>query len=103
MNNIVRYIKSWKVILALALLVGLALVGMQVASANSGNAEPDVIFTKWVTDYPNMAGVVSGDVGAGLFAGRIITRVDDGTITNITADYHINGGTHQFTARVNVN
>jgi hypothetical protein len=34
----------------------------------------EVIFLKWITNLPNMAGVVSGDPGGGLFAGEILKR-----------------------------
>ena len=39
----------------------------------------EVIFTKWITDLPNMAGIVSGDVGGGLFAGEILNAENTAT------------------------
>jgi hypothetical protein len=58
----------------------------------------EVIFTKWVTDFPNMAGVVSGDAGAGTFSGEVLNYEHTTTTDRIEALYHINGGTHPFTA-----
>jgi hypothetical protein len=45
----------------------------------------DVTFTKWITSFPNMAGVVGGDVGDGPFAGEILNIGTVGTITTIEA------------------
>jgi len=59
-----------------------------------------VVFTKWVTDWPNMAGVVSGDVGGGTFAGEILKYTPTAAIDKIEALYHLNGGAHQLTAHV---
>jgi hypothetical protein len=59
-----------------------------------------VVFTKWVTDWPNMAGLVSGDVGGGTFAGEILQFTPSAAITKIEAMYHLNGGEHQLTAHV---
>ena len=58
----------------------------------------EVTFIKWITNAPNMAGVVSGDVGGGTFAGLILSRVTEGNVTKIEALYHINGKALQFTA-----
>jgi hypothetical protein len=58
----------------------------------------EVSFTKWVTTLPNMAGVVSGDVSGGTFVGEVLGFGQDGNIATIHALYHINGGTHSFTA-----
>lgn len=106
-----KNIKIWKVILALVLVAGLSsFAGVQVASANSRSGA-DVIFTKWVTaDTPvspaiaEMAGVVSGDAGAGLLAGDVLalSTSSNGNTTYVTALYHINGGKHPFTARLEV-
>lgn len=45
-----------------------------------------------------MAGVVSGDVGGGTFAGDTLSASQKGNILTIDALYHINGGAQQFTA-----
>jgi hypothetical protein len=58
----------------------------------------NVTFTKWVTDWPNMAGIVGGDAGDGAFAGEVLNFTPGAEITRIEALYHINGGTHSFTA-----
>jgi hypothetical protein len=60
----------------------------------------EVTFTKWVTDWPNMAGVVSGDVGGGTFAGEVLNYAPSTAITRIEALYHVNGGARQLTAHV---
>ena len=106
-----KSIKIWKVILAIVLVAGLSsFAGVQVASANNRSGA-DVIFTKWVTaeapvspSIADMAGVVSGDAGAGLFAGDVLklSNSSDGNTTYVTALYHINGGKHPFTARLDV-
>ena len=106
-----KTIKIWKVILAIVLVAGLSsFAAVQVASADNRSGT-DVIFTKWVTaDAPVspaiavLAGVVSGDAGPGLFAGDVLelSNSSDGNTTYITALYHVNGGTRQFTARLSV-
>jgi hypothetical protein len=75
-----------------------------VASAD-GFGRTEVTFSKGLTTFPNMIGVVGGDVGNGTYAGEIITydpTIGGGKITRITADYHLNGSLHQSTARVTV-
>jgi len=84
-------------LLALSLGVGLAWAG------DARNAENT--FTKWIAGYPNMAGVVGGDVGDGTYSGVILSRTGTGTLADpilITADYHFNGSRHDFTARVDI-
>ena len=46
--------------------------GPPEAAANNFRGRVEVTFLKWITNTPNMAGVVSGDVGGGTFAGLII-------------------------------
>jgi hypothetical protein len=92
---------SFVVTTLLLLSVSTALAGGQNATGqNVGrfHGRVEVIFTKWVTNFPNMAGLVSGDAGAGHFAGEILNKVDTADTTNIEALYHINGGAFQFTA-----
>ncbi len=94
---------------AAVVLLALSL-GVAAASASDGrdhrNAENT--FTKWVTGSGepavrfNMAGVVGGDVGAGAFAGEVLSRVPVGTTVTIDARYHFNGSTHSFSASVHV-
>ncbi len=66
-----------------------------------------VTFTKWVTAFPNqpglianMAGVVGGDVGSGVFTGEVLKMSTDAVtgVTEIVAFYRFNGPTHSFTA-----
>ena len=92
---------SFVVAILLLLNISSALAGGQrETSGDKGKfrGRVEVIFTKWITDFPNMAGLVSGDVGGGLFAGEIlnITPTTNGEI--IEALYHINGGAYHFTA-----
>ena len=60
----------------------------------------DVTFTKWLTELPNMEGVVGGAVGTGTFAGEVLNFVPGDDVTNIEALYHFNGESHSFTAHV---
>lgn len=94
---------------ALAIATAAALLALTLgASAALGSQGPRMAentFTKWIAGYPNMAGVVGGDVGTGTYAGRIFSRTGSGTVLDpirITADYHFNGSRHAFTARVDI-
>ena len=100
-----------RVLAVTAAVVLLALsLGVAAASADDGrdhrNAENT--FTKWVTGpgvapvLANMAGVVGGDVGAGAFAGEVLSKVVVGTTATIDARYHFNGSRHSFSASVHV-
>jgi hypothetical protein len=87
-------------LLVLSLGVG---VGSALGSQDARNAENT--FTKWIAGYPNMAGIVGGDVGSGTYAGLILSRTGTGTVADpilITADYRFNGARHSFTARVDI-
>jgi hypothetical protein len=79
--------------------------GLAVHPAAAGDNEDDrrgvqVVFTKWVTNWPNMEGLVSGDVSGGTFAGEILDYTHTTAIDKIEALYHLNGGAHQLTAHV---
>lgn len=67
-----------------------------------GSRNAENTFTKWITTYPNMAGVVGGDVGRGTYAGEILSLQPGapGSPTFIEAFYHFNGRLHSFTAHV---
>jgi hypothetical protein len=68
-------------------------------------AEDRSTFTKWVTAWPNMAGVAGGAVGGGSFAGEVLNYspgAGPGSVTKIEALYHFNGPKHSFTALVHV-
>lgn len=102
-NN--RSIKSLSIVLALALLVALfalpSSLGTLLADGRGARGHNfEVTFTKWVTDFPNLAGVVGGDVGTGTFAGEVLEFVPGDETTHIEALYHLNGGTHALTAHV---
>jgi hypothetical protein len=89
-----------------ALTVGVALLttalGAGAAAANgAGDDHGSATFTKWVTDWPNMAGVVGGSVGDGAFSGKVLDY-NPGPTTIIAAIYHFGGPRHDFTALVHV-
>jgi len=75
-----------------------ASIGIGAASASSGRV---ATFTKYITEWPSMAGVVGGGVGDGAFSGTVIDYAP-GTTTLITAIYHFDGSRHEFTARMHV-
>lgn len=83
-------------VLTLSLGAGVASAG---GSRDHGIAQNT--FTKWITTYPAMAGVVGGDVGTGSYAGEILKYTPD-TTTVIEALYHFTGSRHSFTALVHV-
>jgi hypothetical protein len=60
----------------------------------------DATFTKYITNYPFMSGIVGGDVGTGTYAGEVLKFETVGLIDNVEAIYHFNGGIHSFTAHV---
>lgn len=62
----------------------------------------EVVFTKWLTEGPYMAGLVSGDAGAGHYAGEILAYTPTDTVDTIEALYHVLGSARQLTARVTV-
>ena len=91
---------------AFALIASVALLtlclGVGVASASGGqNPRAENTFTKWITTFPTMAGVVGGDVGKGIYAGEVL-KMTPGSTTVIEALYHFNGSKHAFTALVHV-
>jgi hypothetical protein len=95
------------VVLAIACLVALQISPSLHAGGPDirGKRDDDgrgirVVFTKWVTDWPNMAGLVSGDVGGGTFAGEVLKYTPTTAIDKIEALYHVNGGAHQLAAHV---
>jgi hypothetical protein len=93
--------------LALALIMGGMLLtlslgaGVASASGGRGHGDAEATFTKWVTDWPNMAGIVGEDVGKGTFAGKVLDY-NPGPTTVIAATYQFNGARHSFTALVHV-
>lgn len=94
------------IISALLILVQIP-AGVAHANPKTGDAIEhrrglEVTFTKWVTDMPNMAGVVSGDAGGGIYAGEILAYDHTDAVDTIDARYHIRGSGRQFTARVTV-
>jgi len=88
---------------AVVVLTTLAL-GAGVAAADGGrdSRHAETTFTKWVAGYPNMSGVVGGDVGAGTYSGTIISLVDTPTSRTINAIYRFRGADYSFNALVHV-
>ena len=100
-----RSFKGWRMLLALMLVLSFAAAPAQLALADAGGVKGhtfDVTFTKWISSYPNMVGVVGGAVRTGTFAGEILNLSTVGNFTNIEAMYHMNGSRHSFTAHVYV-
>ena len=59
-------------------------------------------FTKWmVGEGPEMAGVVGGEVGEGVYAGRVLEMVE-GPTTIVSAVYQLQGSERAFSALVHV-
>jgi hypothetical protein len=93
---------------ALALAASVALLtlslGAGVASADGGrdSRHAENTFTKWVAGYPNMTGVVGGDVGTGTYSGTIISLVDTPASRTINAIYRFRGADYSFDALVHV-
>jgi hypothetical protein len=85
------------------LLVSIAVVALLLVSLGAGTASAGggqhATFTKWVTSWPEMAGVVGGSVGDGAFNGTVVDA-NPGPTTLITAIYHFEGSRHDFTARI---
>jgi hypothetical protein len=109
--------KGWRMLVALVLIVTSLFVAAptQLALADSGGVHGhtfDFTFTKWVTtppaSYPSfagvsMAGVVGGDVGNGVYAGKVLS--DNLTVPGFWlahARYEFYGKKHSFIADVNV-
>ena len=77
-----------------------------VASRRAGNQDPfslsvpviEVTFTKWIATYPALAGFTS--YGPGTIAGEVLSRIDDGVYTHLSARYEITdpSGSHSFKA-----
>ena len=71
------------------------------ATQTQPNARPvEVTFTKWVTAFPDMAGLTGGDV-EGTFEGEVLQRTPlDNGIVQLTARYQVidPAGLHSFTA-----
>ena len=89
-------------LIAVVSLLTLSLgAGTALADGGRHTDEAHNTFTKYVSSYPAMAGVVGGDVGSGTYAGEILKRTP-GTTTVIEALYHCNGSRHTFSALVHV-
>jgi hypothetical protein len=89
-------------VLAAGMLLALTLgSGSALADGGRHHGDAENTFTKWITSYPAMAGIIDGDVGSGTYAGEIL-KYTPGTTTVIEALYHFSGSRHSFTALVHV-
>lgn len=84
-------------LLTLSLSTGVVLAGGGRDSRNAENT-----FTKYISSYPAMAGVVGGDVGVGTYAGTILSLSVTATGLAIDATYTFDGSRHSFTAAVHI-
>jgi hypothetical protein len=67
-------VASFVIAILLLLLISPALAGGTPKAAGDNNRKHvDVTFTKWITTYPAMAGLVGGDV-SGVFVGEVLQR-----------------------------
>ena len=83
-------------------VLGLLAASLGAASVSAaGGPGQHATFTKYITTWPQMAGVVGGTVGDGAFSGTVIDYLP-GQTTLITATYHFGGSRHDFTARMHV-
>lgn len=112
----VRSFISWRMLLALMLVLSFGAAPAQLVQADAGGVKGhtfDVTFTKWATSLPNyypslagisMAGVVGGDVGNGRYAGEVLSDnlslEPDFWLAN--ARYEFYGEKHSFIANVYV-
>jgi hypothetical protein len=82
---------------------GVAAAAGTQTQANSGAANVEVTFTKWVPAFPTLAGVTGGDV-PGTFAGTVLSRdpFDNGNIVQLEARYEVIGqdAAHSFVAHI---
>ena len=64
---------------SLALIAGAMLLTLSLGRArpwldgHRGHGDAENTFTKWITAFPTMAGVVGGDVGSGSTPGEILS------------------------------
>jgi hypothetical protein len=97
--------------IVVAVCASLLIAGMLGTTAlASGASEPRgpedrivATFTKWITSFPAMAGVVGGAVGRGSFVGRVLNARDyapDFQFTQLDAIYEFQGSEHSFTALI---
>jgi hypothetical protein len=98
--HVQTHVASFVIATLLVLQISPALAGgPPEAAANDFRGRVEVTFLKWIPDFSgSMAGVVSGDVGGGTFAGETLNFNQTDAIATIEALYHINGKGLQFTA-----
>jgi hypothetical protein len=90
------------VAVALLFLAPMARADDNDQQGGKGSGDARNTFTKWVTAWPNMEGIVAGDVGDGTFSGEILDSNFAVVPVTIDADYHFSGSKHSFTATVHI-
>jgi hypothetical protein len=92
--------KLWRLGILYLVALNLLLVAPSIFAGDRDTlrGKIEVTFLKWVTNTGGLAGVVSGDVGGGLFLGEPLAFSETNGFYKIEALYHINGGAFQFTA-----
>lgn len=98
-------LRRWRIVRLAGAIATIALlttsVGAATATATGGHGQRVATFTKYITTWPSMAGIVGGSVGDGTYSGTVL-QYAPGPTTLITADYHFSGSRHDFTARMHV-
>lgn len=101
-----RFSNHFAALMGLVLIAAAGVVAHSAATVVSadGFGLTEITFTKWVTDFPKMEGVVGGDVGDGDFVGTVLDAVPvaGGKIVKISAEYILKGSQHQSTLHLTV-
>ena len=98
-----QFHKTWSILLASVLVVAFAVAPARFAYADSGGVPNhifNVSFTKWITSYPDMAGVGGGAIGPAAFKGTLLSMSVVGTMEYAEALYHFDGSKHSFDAHI---
>ena len=98
MKTMIKKLGRLGILYLVALSLLLAAPSIVAGDNDTLRGKVEVTFLKWVIQPGVLAGVVSGDVGGGLFAGEGLSFSQTDGFYKIEALYHINGGAHQFTA-----
>ncbi len=98
-----KFLIGWGILLVIVLVAAFAVAPVRQALADPGgvrNHTFDVPFTKWITAYPNMAGVGSGAIGQASFTGELLAMSTEGNMQYAEALYHFAGSKHSFDAHI---
>ncbi len=98
-----QFLKGWSIVLVVVLVAAFAVAPARSALADSGGAKYhnfNVTFTKWITTYPDMAGVGGGAIGPAAFTGTLLSMKVVGSMEYAEALYHFSGSKHSFDAHI---